>query len=1028
MNKDIRDKVYINGQWVDDYFLTNEKNQELKDLRTDLNSEVRDRIEKQSVLSNKLNDEIERAKNTEKSLNQSIIETTTTLLSELNKEQKARVDADRNINTNLTTEIERAQSAENQISEALTTKINEKESSINERVDSLIANEVERAEDTYAKQENTYTKAEVDAIKDSILGEDLSQSFDTLKEIAEWISDHGKEAEELTSAITTIEAKNEEQDSQIAQNKTNIESINTEISNIKLVNTKQDNDIESLTTTVEALKAISGDTTAIDNLTATLNTKVDKELKTKVLAQIQEEKAQQIQEREDAGEILTDEDKLKIEEDLVNAAKELIINYKVLSDNNFTDELKTKLANINLSEYELLTNKSTTIENHAQDATEEQIAEKDAQDNIKYPTVKAVRDYVKENASSGPSGEIDTSNLVHLKGNSQTVEATTSFKNFSLLQNVEDNPKQISLFADEWGYVNVKASNDASGLTIGNIETNTIIGIDNSGVDITVNKITYNNDNYTIFTGDETNPTLKLVTLATVQKLIEDSANNNPGEGDNNTSTQVLRFEYGTFNDTLLNKLTEPIEGTKVVIINKTIEQNGQTLSAPVIYEYSSYSESENSEPIIGWHLSEMVLNAFSIDNLIIEEGIKAGTIIYDVKQLSETNYLAYQVYPSISGSVNLDNKVDKIVELQASTGETYTNTITSNFEQTNDEANGSIMLSSANFIDGVIDKGVVLLINYENTLGQLISKDSEGNISSVYTGAGIAGLSISGATPDDNCEMSVSVEGIRLNTSKKATYNNKQIATIPDLPAITIIDENAEETQNQTNPLKGIVHLSKANYETLKTDGSITVENVTYNYEPNTTLYITPSDSNDSSGSTPELVIDDKTSDLSISNITLDKTKLIKVIIASNKTFTVNVPTIDDTIEYYFDFKTVNVIPNVSVVNDTTQFPFPFNFEYSKYMEYLCKVMNNKVIVLGKYDAFPNQELYGTWFDSDFIGYLKFENTLTFEQKNSDGSIKSGAYDILNGIISLTYEDETTTTATYSNNTITLSGISYTK
>lgn len=72
--------------------------------------------------------------------------------------------------------------------------------------DGLIAAEKERAEAAEAKALND-AKTYTDQVKAGILGEGISETFDTLKEIQTWIEGDGVDATELTSAIA-VETKN----------------------------------------------------------------------------------------------------------------------------------------------------------------------------------------------------------------------------------------------------------------------------------------------------------------------------------------------------------------------------------------------------------------------------------------------------------------------------------------------------------------------------------------------------------------------------------------------------------------------------------------------------------------------------------------------------------------------------------------------------------------------------------------------------------------------------------------------------
>lgn len=54
------------------------------------------------------------------------------------------------------------------------------------------------------------------------------------------------------------------------------------------------------------------------------------------------------------------------------------------------------------------------------------------------------------------------------------------------------------------------------------------------------------------------------------------------------------------------------------------------------------------------------------------------------------------------------------------------------------------------------------------------------------------------------------------------------------------------------TNTFKGVVKLSQTQYETLKSEGTISVGDVTLTYDPTTTLYVTPSSGGSGGGNNP--------------------------------------------------------------------------------------------------------------------------------------------------------------------------------
>ena len=106
------------------------------------------------------------------------------------------------------TQLETAkQEAITSANSTLTAKVND----INSRIASTngaLSDEILRA--TKAESD---AKAYTDKVKKDLLGEGISETFDTLVEIQDWIGDHGVEATELSSAIAAEKTARQEADS-----------------------------------------------------------------------------------------------------------------------------------------------------------------------------------------------------------------------------------------------------------------------------------------------------------------------------------------------------------------------------------------------------------------------------------------------------------------------------------------------------------------------------------------------------------------------------------------------------------------------------------------------------------------------------------------------------------------------------------------------------------------------------------------------------------------------------------------------
>ena len=109
---EIKDRVYLNGEWIDDYYLTSEKNQELKDLRTDLTNESQIREENDNMLSSviKANDSASKTR-----LNAAITDIKNTLeqnIKEVNESIKS-------VDNKVTEEVSRATNKDSELEKSI---------------------------------------------------------------------------------------------------------------------------------------------------------------------------------------------------------------------------------------------------------------------------------------------------------------------------------------------------------------------------------------------------------------------------------------------------------------------------------------------------------------------------------------------------------------------------------------------------------------------------------------------------------------------------------------------------------------------------------------------------------------------------------------------------------------------------------------------------------------------------------------------------------------------------------------------
>lgn len=132
----------------------------------------------------------------------------------------------------------------------------------------------------------------------------------------------------------------------------------------------------------------------------------------------------------------------------------------------------------------------------------------------------------------------------------------------------------------------------------------------------------------------------------------------------------------------------------------------------------------------------------------------------------------------------------------------------------------------------------------------------------------------------------------------------------------------------------------------------------------------------------------------------------------------------------YSFEFTSVDRIPTVTI-NGVDQ---PYNYEYEKNTKYLCEIVNNHLVILGTYDGYEYQFVYGVFATSDWTSSYDLKNDRTFIETAS-GATRSGTYQVEYSsnlsqyAIYLTFEDGDFKTAYWSEDgTITIDGVVYTK
>lgn len=452
INKDIKDKVYIDGQWIDDFYLTQEKNEELKNLRSDLTKSVEELSSgisgntfNISILDQAINFETDRAKEAE-----------ATLQTAIEEETSARTQADETLQTNITTETNNRIAEDQKLQE----NINNVQKNINDLKvysnNTFQTKEAASNEHTILSEQITseITEAKNDlneTIKDSITG--VNKWIDPVQTIADLPSDLDPNYTYLCKVIE------EEATYQLLANQTewklyssikdyvNSNELTTAINEHNNSETAHNDIRQELETLNEVVDSLSGgtatDLTDIKNRLSTAENDIDT---------LQSEA--HIHANKDLLDTYT-----QTEANLADAvAKKHEHTNKSILDNttaSYTEEEKEKLANLNSNDYEKISNKVTEINDDANDTT--------------YPTSSAVKSYVEANQSN-----IDTSNLVHRTGDPQEVTASTTFTNLSL----GDGSNNVISFNLENSNLNI--NNDLNTLSITTYQLNsTLLNIDN---------------------------------------------------------------------------------------------------------------------------------------------------------------------------------------------------------------------------------------------------------------------------------------------------------------------------------------------------------------------------------------------------------------------------------------------------------------------------------------------------------------------------------------------------------------------
>lgn len=452
INKDIKDKVYIDGQWIDDFYLTQEKNEELKNLRSDLTKSVEElssgingNTSNISILDQAINFETDRAKEAEANLQTAIEEETSartqadeTLQTNITTETNNRIAEDEKLQQNINTAQTNIDNLKTYSDNTFQTKIDasNEHTTLSEQITSEVAEAVNDLTNEINEKITGVNKwvGPVDTVAD--LPTDLDPDYTYLCKVIEEEATYqliaGTSEWKLYSSIKDYVDSNE---------------LTTAINEHNISETAHNDIRQELETLNEVVDSLSGgtatDLTDIKNRLSTAENDIDT---------LQSE-----------AHTHTNKDLLdtytQTEANLADAvAKKHEHTNKSILDNitaSYTEEEKEKLSSLNSDNYEKISNKVTEINDDANDTT--------------YPTSSAVKSYVEANQSN-----IDTSNLVHRTGDPQEVTASTTFTNLSL----GDGSNNVISFNLENSNLNI--NNDLNTLSITTYQLNsTLLNIDN---------------------------------------------------------------------------------------------------------------------------------------------------------------------------------------------------------------------------------------------------------------------------------------------------------------------------------------------------------------------------------------------------------------------------------------------------------------------------------------------------------------------------------------------------------------------
>lgn len=589
--EDIKDRVYINNDYIFDYYLTSEKVNEFKQLKSDFESEVSNRESSDTELNSKIN----RVQSNLDTVNTNLTKNINDLRDYSNSTFETITDANiahSNLENDIATVQENIVNTETSLTDKINTEISNRENADTElrelidqntakteELDNKIDLEVEILNQTINTTVTGANKwiAPVNTESDLVIPED--RRFNYLCKVI----DTGYTYQLLIDSDNWVLYSKTEDYIDPIELRSSIETHNTSVeahSDIR-------QEIESLSERVDGLPTDSNIQSLADRITTTEND----------IDTLQSEAHTHI--NKDLLDTYT-----QTEANLADAVikKHEHLNKTILDNTTapYTEEEKEKLANLNSNNYEKLSNKVTEIT--------------DAVTNDNYPSALAVKNYIDTNG-----GSIDTSNLVTLN----TAQEITGGKTFNNLYVGQQGVVGKVDFNYEAQTFEFKQSDNSSYAPI----IVNQLGSDTVGVDVYINNLIQNNKIYTLYDTSEQEGIL--VTKDYVDNL-----------SFGNSNSYITLFDYIVSNKDNLNQLqTDTLDvGVTAIVVDelKTVQNLGQVI-VPVVYTIVL-----NESGIKAWDSGQMYTTIYYSYNFVDSTGIHN-----ELKMLIYNGNSSDQIYPT---------------------------------------------------------------------------------------------------------------------------------------------------------------------------------------------------------------------------------------------------------------------------------------------------------------------------------------------------------------------------------------------